>query len=888
MGTRDDSPLSQSPLAGDGFPYSPSGRLRQAIFAARGSPKFPGSPRSSRADTGFFPQSSSFATGDDDDAEDRRSQVCTRGHLLQAQQRLEVERDFELREAYREERRSAMQEGKKSALTEVRATAWLVVWHTVASGMRIHGMVQRLRSTGVLQALFVPLCCRWHAGRQRRRRQREQEAALWARLGPPSERLLEDRAFFAGWPWEAKRRLVASLRPVQCDSDRLMLLEGDPGEEMYFIVSGRVDVIVRNTSDPDPEGTPRARSKSRRRDNGTVVATLTAGAHFGEFALVNDEPRMASVWCAEPTVCWALRREAFVAELLRFKADDPLRQEMDASILARRIEVMERLYPLTTTRLRSVPLFTNWSADSVAPLLAMVQPDVAEAGRVVVAEGAPAGHIHFVAHGCVQLWKRTAWWRAAVVRCRGPSGTLDGRVWDEELGELIATLQTGDVFGEVGVVTLEPHPYTAKAPTICDMWLLPRQKFKEFMLSRPTEYLQIKEVVNVKRAAWIDPLPTEALDRCAPLYEALGHWSERVLRAVLEALVPQVACPGDVLVCDGLLFVTKGTVEWQEYSQRVSAGEVFGLPRLTDHTLEAGSLRALSALEGWLLPMPRLCQLRVTASDAAEAISHAATASRTLPRGRKLMVPPTPLQLPGRKSLSPSSRPLSGPQSPTSPLRAAKDEAGGSLRMSGVPASPSGPLACSGSGAVEPRTPGLRSDSVRSPKATACTLLYSSSRGAISRRSSSKPDAARSPMTDTPPGQVQVFYRQRATEALRFAAGFMPPGFASRKVSTQLDSYDAGQSSPCRSSVGPCTPASPSRSPSHASPPSTPPATTLVLPSQTLVLRRRTRPSLSPTAAGEAALVQSSSRIARRASRGKVLSRPSSPSSTSPKTPRRA
>lgn len=39
------------------------------------------------------------------------------------------------------------------------------------------------------------------------------------------------------------------------------------------------------------------------------------GAHFGEFALLNDEPRMASIQCMEDCTCWTLGKADFRAEI---------------------------------------------------------------------------------------------------------------------------------------------------------------------------------------------------------------------------------------------------------------------------------------------------------------------------------------------------------------------------------------------------------------------------------------------------------------------------------------------------------------------------------------------------------------------------------------------
>jgi cAMP-dependent protein kinase regulator len=82
----------------------------------------------------------------------------------------------------------------------------------------------------------------------------------------------------------------------------ILIQQGEPGDAFYALESGRVDVI----RDED------------------VIATLGAGDHFGEVALLTDAPRNATVVAHAPSRVFRLDREGFgqvVARTLPRSAD---------------------------------------------------------------------------------------------------------------------------------------------------------------------------------------------------------------------------------------------------------------------------------------------------------------------------------------------------------------------------------------------------------------------------------------------------------------------------------------------------------------------------------------------------------------------------------------
>src|ERR671917_628782 len=88
-------------------------------------------------------------------------------------------------------------------------------------------------------------------------------------------------------------RLVPELEEHNLVPGEVVFHQGDPGDGFYLIRSGTVDAVVTEAG-----GTQ-------------VVTRLAAPAHFGEGALLTDEPRSSTVTALTPFVVWKLPRERF-------------------------------------------------------------------------------------------------------------------------------------------------------------------------------------------------------------------------------------------------------------------------------------------------------------------------------------------------------------------------------------------------------------------------------------------------------------------------------------------------------------------------------------------------------------------------------------------------
>jgi hypothetical protein len=109
--------------------------------------------------------------------------------------------------------------------------------------------------------------------------------------------ILQAVPLFRGASEALIREAVQSLKPVAFTPDEDVFRKGDPGHNMYFIVSGAVEI---HGGDPEE-----------------VLATLGPGSYFGEMALLSSAPRNANARAVEFSDMYTLDKAAFGALLAR-------------------------------------------------------------------------------------------------------------------------------------------------------------------------------------------------------------------------------------------------------------------------------------------------------------------------------------------------------------------------------------------------------------------------------------------------------------------------------------------------------------------------------------------------------------------------------------------
>lgn len=106
---------------------------------------------------------------------------------------------------------------------------------------------------------------------------------------------LRNIPFLAGLDDDKLEALAVKAKSVKFPKQAIIISEGDETRSLYIILSGKVRIF---TSD----------EKSKE----VTLLLQDAGSHFGELALLSDEPRSASVQAMESTVCAMIGKPDFL------------------------------------------------------------------------------------------------------------------------------------------------------------------------------------------------------------------------------------------------------------------------------------------------------------------------------------------------------------------------------------------------------------------------------------------------------------------------------------------------------------------------------------------------------------------------------------------------
>ena len=254
---------------------------------------------------------------------------------------------------------------------------------------------------------------------------------------------------FSELPKKAFIELLVRMKMHQVRRGMSIINQGDAGDSFYILASGLVSVWNES------EG-----SKP------ILLTHLSSGAFFGEMALLGDGVRTASVKAEEDSQVFEISRDLL----------DQIIENYPTVATAVRNFYRQRLL---ATMMSTHALFSPLEPTERALLSEQFRSRSFAEGEVIIEEGKRGNALYLILHGRVQV----------------------SRVEDEEVEnpKYLAELSSGDLFGEMSLLTGESTNATITALEDTFMLRLPKKRFDELVMTQ-SHVLPLLERLSAQRS----------------------------------------------------------------------------------------------------------------------------------------------------------------------------------------------------------------------------------------------------------------------------------------------------------------------------------------------------------------------------------------------------
>lgn len=204
---------------------------------------------------------------------------------------------------------------------------------------------------------------------------------------------------------EQKDKIVKAFSgPLMKPPGENVIVQGDIGDVFYLLEQGEVDVYI-----------------NKKGEEGEIkVHTYKPGDAFGELAIMYNAPRAATCRCSTDCKLWALDRTSFKVIVV---AATMIKREMYQGFL------------------QKVPILTSLNEGEVMTLADSLAEEKYPSGSTVCTQGEEGNYFYIIKEG------------KAVCSVTDAAGASTD----------VATLESGNYFGEIALMTAKPRQATVKA-----------------------------------------------------------------------------------------------------------------------------------------------------------------------------------------------------------------------------------------------------------------------------------------------------------------------------------------------------------------------------------------------------------------------------------------
>lgn len=256
-------------------------------------------------------------------------------------------------------------------------------------------------------------------------------------LAPDGSAIEVPMSLFSELPKPVLEQLARGMTVRQLEPGRVVIREGDPGDACYVVAAGDVRVLKR-----DPTATS---------SEFIEVARLGQGSVFGEFALLADRHRHATVQAVTQCELFEIPRQLVQQLAGSFPELGPMLERF----------CRERLL---ATLLTTAPLFQPLPAERRTELLARFRPQRSEPGWEIIREGQAGGGLYLIVLGQVEITKH---------------------VPRQQRSVLLATLGDGAYFGEMSLLQGGVASASVIATRPTELAVLPADDFYALVAEYP-------------------------------------------------------------------------------------------------------------------------------------------------------------------------------------------------------------------------------------------------------------------------------------------------------------------------------------------------------------------------------------------------------------------
>eukprot|EP01062_Namystynia_karyoxenos_P047564 TRINITY_DN35948_c0_g1_i3.p1 TRINITY_DN35948_c0_g1~~TRINITY_DN35948_c0_g1_i3.p1 ORF type:complete len:862 (+),score=147.51 TRINITY_DN35948_c0_g1_i3:418-3003(+) len=291
----------------------------------------------------------------------------------------------------------------------------------------------------------------------RRRRKKMLLVVARSQCPSPTVDVLRAQALFREWPRSLLEELLPRFEMEVFDSDEVIMHEREPGTGVYFLMSGRLEILKRVRG---ARGEPETKKRQKRLG---IVHPVTC---VGEFSILTEEPRMASIRAVDVCICLVLRKrvlEEYVVQL----PPNSFSSIVDLAFAARN-RTMHLQHPMSAQTLRAASPILRPCPDPVLDLMvAKLEPYCVPKDLILCRGEQLADRMYFLRNG------RCGVMRTIVASQANKQQGAQRKPADTH----VDTIAAPSTIGVVAVLQGINFGDTVKTLSTCDFWVLSKEAF---------------------------------------------------------------------------------------------------------------------------------------------------------------------------------------------------------------------------------------------------------------------------------------------------------------------------------------------------------------------------------------------------------------------------